>query len=429
MINVLHITAHLGGGVGKVLSRLVEHSARQGGMLRHTIACLESPEKTQFADTVAANDGQLLITPSRASLDMHIRQADIVQLEWWHHPEVAALLASGMNTPMRLLVWSHVSGLHTPALTPEFVSLPARFLFTSPCSASAPRLAKLGDTARRRTATVFSSGGFGDLPSVPERSANEPPRVGYLGSLTPAKMHPRFLDFVAAVDDRQICIDLVGDSAPGMKLMEEARQRGLANRLRLRGYQTDVADVLAHLDILAYPLNPQHYGTTENALLEAMAMGVVPIVLDNPAERCLVEHGRTGLVVTNPTSFAEALRFLMTHPKERASLSAEAARSVRERFAIDVTYRSLLGHYMTLMTEDKCRYDFAPVLGAQAADWFLSAQGDEAWRFKDDGSVDLSGDLPYALRENSKGSVFHYARSFPEDRRLAGWAASMTPLT
>jgi len=36
---------------------------------------------------------------------------------------------------------------------------------------------------------------------------------------------------------------------------------------------------------LLYPLQKNHFGTTENALLEAMYMGTVPIVKDNEIER------------------------------------------------------------------------------------------------------------------------------------------------
>ena len=36
-------------------------------------------------------------------------------------------------------------------------------------------------------------------------------------------------------------------------------------------------------------------------------MGIVPIVLDNPAERQIVDDGYTGLIVNSPDEFAEAL--------------------------------------------------------------------------------------------------------------------------
>lgn len=426
MIRLLHITAHLGGGVGKVLSQLVEQSSHTEQEIAHTIVCLEAPEKMQFAAPIQARGTELLICPPPSVLAKRIDDADIVQVEWWHHPAVAAWLGHGRLPAMRLVVWSHVSGLHIPALTPAFVTAPARFIFSSPCSAKAPQLQGLNATDWQRTGTVFSSGGFDDLPPPPERPNDGSLRTGYVGTLNPAKLHPAFLDFVAAVERPDFRIELIGDPAPGASLLADARQRGLDMRLNFQGYRTDIAIALSELDILAYPLNPLHYGTTENALLEAMAMGVVPIVLDHPAERCLVDHGQTGLIVRNPTEFAEAIRFLETHPQDRHDLSAQAAQTIRQRFSIDNTHRNLLTHYATVMTEPKREYNFAPIFGTSPADWFRSCQGDQAYRFHDDGSVDLSGDLPHALRENSKGSVSHFARSFPEDIRLRHWSNTFT---
>lgn len=426
-LRVLHLTAHLGGGVGKVLSRVVEQSARAGGATRHAVVCLEAPEKTQFLAPIQAH-GELAICPTPAELSERIATADIVQLEWWHHPAIAAWLGSGPLPTMRLLVWSHVSGLHLPALAPDFVAAPARFLFTSPCSGEAPRLAGIGHDARQRTATVFSSGGFDDLPAPPQRPVDGPLRVGYVGSLNPAKIHPDFLAFVAALDPDAGPIRLIGDPAPGAALLAAAAAGGIASRLILEGYRTDIAATLAELDVFAYLLNPHHYGTAENALLEAMAMGVVPIVFDNPAERCLVEHQRTGLIVRTPAEFAQAIAMLARDPERRATMAAAAAASVRSRFAVSRTYQQLVGHYAALMADGKRPYDFTPIVGRRPADWFRAGLGEAAARFHDDGSVDLSGQLPHALREPSKGSVFHYARSFPDDSLLAAWARNLPPL-
>ncbi len=61
VINLLHITAHLGGGVGKVLARLAAESRRRQDGIRHTVACLETIEKTQFVEQFQAQGGQLLL--------------------------------------------------------------------------------------------------------------------------------------------------------------------------------------------------------------------------------------------------------------------------------------------------------------------------------------------------------------------------------
>ena len=426
MIDLLHITAHLGGGVGKVLARLAAESRRRQDGIRHTVVCLEALEKTQFADQLLAQGGEMLVCPSRRVLDRHIRQADIVQLEWWHHPVVAGWMCGEPLPPMRLIVWSHVSGLHAPEIPPAFAAMPHRFLFTSPCSLERPALAALKTALGERLGVVVSSGGFDGLPASVERCPGTPLRVGYVGTLNFAKLHPRLLDFVAAARLPNFRLALVGDPTTGTKLLAEAASKGCADRLELRGYHTDIAKELENCDVLAYLLNPLHYGTAENALLEAMAMGVIPIVLDNPAERYLVRHMETGVIVKSPEEFADALDWLAGHPDERKRLSATAAATVRREFAIERTADGLHGHYHAVMAEEKRVVHFRNAFGQEPADWFRACQGQEIWRFGNAGeSRRAAGRGPEFLYERTKSSVFHYRTVFPTDDRLAGWAQAL----
>lgn len=426
MIKLLHITAHLGGGVGKVLSSLVAESERRQDGIRHTVACLEVPEKIQFAERLQLHGGHLLLCPTRQELTEQIWQADIVQVEWWHHPVVAGWLCGGTLPAMRLVVWSHVSGLHPPEIPPPFVAAPHRFLFTSPCSWEHPRLAALQPKVRQRIGVVYSSGGFQDMPTSLDRSRNGLLQVGYVGTLNFAKLNPRLLDFVAAVRLPGFRLALIGDPTTGTELVAKAVSDGIGDRLELRGYRADVASELSHLDVLAYLLNPLHYGTTENALLEAMAMGVVPVVLDNPAERYLVTHLETGVVVDGPVAFSEALDWLAAHPDERARLSANAAHTVRTRFAVGRTADGLMTHYQAVLNEEKRSYDFRPIFGREPADWFRACQGDEAWRLSDSGASERAvGPGPSFLYERTKSSVFHYRAVYPSDARLVRWAQQL----
>ncbi len=431
-MKLLHITAHMGGGVGKVLSRLVEAASRYSDGVEHTIACLEAPEKSGFVDHAQRHGATVVCAPNDAELDALIRAADIVQLEWWHHPAVARWMCSGDHPPMRLVVWSHVSGLTTPVLLPEFIGLPHRFLFSSSCSLEQPALSALPAATRQRLGIVFSSGGFDDLPPPPRRGDDTPLRVGYLGTLNFAKLHPAILDFVAAVRTPGFRLTLVGDPTTADALQAEASANGLSNRIELRGYTDDVAGTLADFDVFAYLLNPQHYGTAENALLEAMAMGVVPVVLDNPAERMLVAHERSGLVVNSPTGFANAIERLTREPELRHRLSAHAAAEVRERFSLRQTADGLAKHYRAVMHEDKRGFDFRAVFGDTPADWFRRCQGAERWRFSDSAPATppplATAMPPLQLFERTKSSVFHYHDAFPDDPRLARWARELEAL-
>jgi len=426
-IRVLHITAHLGGGIGKVLSRLVEESARSQDGVRHTIATLEALEKSQFADHIQAHGGNLYISPTMDELNGLAACADIVQLEWWHHPAMAAWICSGNLPPMRLIVWSHVSGLHPPQILPNFVRAPHRFLFTSPCSLEHPALSQLEHDAKQRTATVFSSGGFDDLPKPPRHSENKPLRIGYVGTLNFAKLHPQLMDYLAAVDLPGFQLSMIGDPTTGNELWAQAQARGMADRLELRGYCTNIAENLAGFDVFAYLLNPLHYGTTENALLEAMAMGVVPIALDNPAERQLIRNGETGLLIDSPKSFADALSFLTNHPDQRQRLAMNAATEIRHRFSVTNTCNTLNLHFAAVIGEEKRSFDFRSIFGNRPADWFRSCQGEQIWRFTDMLTDTPSNTHvgPHYLYEMTKGSAFHYHSTFPEDPRLAAWVKNL----
>ncbi|NTW43934.1 MAG: glycosyltransferase family 4 protein, partial [Anaerolineaceae bacterium] len=92
-------------------------------------------------------------------------------------------------------------------------------------------------------------------------------------------------------------------------------------------------------------MNPRHYGTSENALLEAMTMGVVPVVIDNPTECSLVIEGKTGLIVKSPDEFAEAIVWLKNNPASRLQIGQQAATYVRENFPPQKLIAEMESHY------------------------------------------------------------------------------------
>jgi hypothetical protein len=109
---------------------------------------------------------------------------------------------------------------------------------------------------------------------------------------------------------------------------------------------SDIWSVLATADIFALPSHAEGW---MNALLEAMAAGVPPLVV-----RCgaavdeIVRDGVDGLRVARTIgAFAEGLERLMRDPAERARLAARAP-EVAERFSIERVagqFDALLGTY------------------------------------------------------------------------------------
>ena len=424
-MQVLHLTAHIGGGVGKALSGLIAQVSISGSGVKHLIVSLEEPEKSQFVDLVRGYGCKVIVRPNMDSLDKLIRDSDIVQLEWWNHPATIKYLCSLSIPPIWLLTWCHTSGLHNPIIPKQLILASHIFLFTSRCSFEANEVKSLVPELGDRLGVVSSSGGFSGLPEVrPE--ANENISVGYVGSMNFAKLHPHYVNYLAAVELPGFKVKMIGDLINVDVLNKQCDSLGKAGILEFRGYSTDIASELASINVLAYLLNPEHYGTNENALLEAMAMGIVPIVLNNPAELQIVDDHNTGLIVSSPAEFAEAIQWLSNNPDDRQRLGSQAAKSVRERFSAEKMEASLNEHYQAILSMEKRKIVFPEIFGADPAEWFLSCQGDKSI-FAEDGSIHLDDNtsLSYGLFEKSKGTVFHFSEYFPDDLKLKLWAKNL----
>jgi len=155
-------------------------------------------------------------------------------------------------------------------------------------------------------------------------------------------------------------------------------------------------------------------------------VGIVPIMLDNPAERQIVDDHITGLIVHSPGEFAEAIQWLSKNPNDRQKLGSHAAKSVRERFSAEKMEASLNLHYQTILSMEKRKIVFSKIFGTDPVEWFLSCQGDRNI-FAKDGSINWDGCIPlsYGLFEKTKGTVFHFSEYFPDNLELKLWAKNL----
>lgn len=424
-LKVLHITAHLGGGVGKALSGLVQSASD----ISHIIVCLERPEKLQFVKKIKDSGTDVILAPSQLELKTLINDADIVQVEWWGHPALMATLCASTPLPaMRLLLWCHVSGLHTPIIPKALIQATHKCLFTSPCSLEMDNVQSLSSEEKNRLGIIYSAGGIDELPT-PTFNSKEPLSAGYIGSLNFAKLHPDFVNFLAQIPLPDFRVKMIGDLTNKEILERQGQEAGFAGIFDFRGYCSDIVRELTTINIMPYILNPVHYGTTENALLEAMAMGIVPIVLDNPAEKCLIKHKQTGLIIQNPYEFGKAVAWLQEHPEERVRIGQTASETVRKRFMTTSMQKSFSTCYKDLLFLEKKLISFRDILGHEPPLWFLSLQQDPDFFESGKDKLPRHDDFSlYGLIEQSKGSVFHYSRFFPQDSRLKQWKKQFTHL-
>lgn len=411
--------------MGKALSGLAAQAVKEKKSVSHYFTCLEQPQKIQFVDKIRDAGCEVFIKPSKKELLNLVAGADILQLEWWNHPATIKCLCELTDIPLRLLAWSHVSGLHTPVIPQRLILESHRFLFTSQCSYEGDEVKEVISEVGGKLDVVSSSGGFEEFP-YPEDIACRKFSAGYIGSFNFAKLHPRFVDFLAAVEIPWFQVRMIGDFTNREVLSKQCAILNREGMLDFRGYRTDIVAELTSINVLPYLLNPEHYGTTENALIEAMALGIVPVVLDNPTESHIIDNHSTGLIVHTQAEFAEAMRWLYENPAECAKLGKQAAQSVRQRFSAEKMESLLTQHYQAVLKEEKRKIDFQQVFGNDPAQWFLSCQK-ERGIFAEDGSVHLKPEKPasYGLFEMSKGTAFHFNKYFPQNIKLKSWAKNL----
>lgn len=424
-IIILHITAHMGGGVGKVLSGIASYAVTHELSCQHHILLLEKPEKMNFVEICRSHGVEIGIAKSKNDIIAAMRAADIVQLEWWHHPLMAGFGADFPQEAMRLVIWSHISGCYYPYIPEAFLRIPMRFIFTSDYSFENPYWSIAGrDWAAEHCAMVNSSGGFKAIRT--ERVSHAGFTIGYIGTQSYAKLHPDFVQYCKEVSDLPgVRFTMVGDKTNAEQILADASVVGIQDKFCLIDYVSDVSREFAKMDVFGYLLNPTHFGTTENVLLEAMAAGLPVVCLEQCAERWLVQHGETGLLVHNPEEYREAIEFLYKHPEERWRLGENARRYVCQRFSVENTLHKLSTVYDEVLQHEKRSYSFQKVFGEHPYEYFLACLPYELRQEFEANLKKHTALMPQAwpkiLKERSKSSLLHFGRFYPEDNVLEQW--------
>jgi len=144
-----------------------------------------------------------------------------------------------------------------------------------------------------------------------------------------------------------------------------------------------------------------------------MSLGVIPIVMNNQAEIAIVEHGKTGLVVSNQKEFVEAIHWLENNPDERKLMSGNVSKKIAEQYSPEVMFQSMRSYYDKSISSLKTSIDFKSIFGDDQYDWYMACQKEtKAACSETDDSVRNN------WYEESKGSLKHYLSYFPDNIRL-----------
>jgi len=165
-----------------------------------------------------------------------------------------------------------------------------------------------------------------DLPSDPEDGL-----VTMVGRLTTEKDVGLAVDALTGL--RGVRLRVVGDGPLRADIADRARSRGVLLELIGVVPHERLPELLARTEI--YLITSRYEGHPK-ALIEAMASGVPCVGTSAPGIRSVIEHERTGLLASSPTSGAirEAIARLRADPLLRQRLGRAAREHVRQ-YALD----------------------------------------------------------------------------------------------
>jgi glycosyltransferase involved in cell wall biosynthesis len=178
--------------------------------------------------------------------------------------------------------------------------------------------------------------------------ASRPLRVVFVGRLVPYKGADMLIEAVAPlVKAGAVVVDVIGDGPMMGELRQMVSKCGPGIDLHGWVEHARVQEWLARADVLAFPSVREFGGAV---VLEAMAVGCVPIVLDygGPAELVtersgfLVPMGDRQQIIER---FRAVLADLAEHPETIESLSEGAYRRAREQFTWEIKARRTMQVY------------------------------------------------------------------------------------
>jgi hypothetical protein len=162
-----------------------------------------------------------------------------------------------------------------------------------------------------------------------------------------------------------------------------------------------------------------------------MYAGVPPVIFRRGGAQCMVEHGRTGLVVDSEKEYVAAIEYLQSHPDERVRLGKAAAAEARQQFDPARAALELQHVYETLLARPKRthRWPAPPQAGAALFVESLNGLHAEFAASLDAADADtaLAADeiirrAPETLTTAAGGGVLHYRRAHPSDPHLRLWS-------
>ena len=177
--------------------------------------------------------------------------------------------------------------------------------------------------------------------------------VGNIAHLKPEKAHSVLIDSIKiaseSIPDLK-CVVIGQEKFPGTldRLKAQARDLGIESNVLFTGFRTDARALTPAFDL--FVLSSDFEGLPIS-MLEAMAMGVPPVVTDVGGVHEVVEDGKDGYVVArrDPGALAGRMVELANDPSLRTAMSEAAAKKITAQFGMERVVRATEALYLDLL--------------------------------------------------------------------------------
>lgn len=202
--------------------------------------------------------------------------------------------------------------------------------------------------------------------------AGQPLRLSFVGRLVALKGVDMLLDAAAPLLRQGLAtLDIIGDGPERGRLAEKISHLGVGAAVRMDGWveHAKLSERLQQSDLFVFPSIREFGG---GALLEAMALGVPPVVLNHGGPPELVPEG-TGYVLPMTTradivqQLQQLLTRLSTSRAELAQAGVRAQQHIQRYFTWEAKAKQIVQVYEWVLGHRECKPDWGTPIGSPSA--------------------------------------------------------------
>lgn len=170
----------------------------------------------------------------------------------------------------------------------------------------------------------------GPVPRAQLATPEGVPLLLALGRLHPVKGFDLLLDAVARLPG--VWLWLAGDGPQMARLVRQARELDILDRVRFLGWRGDTGALMAAADVF---VSSAHHEPLGNTIIEAWAHHLPVVATDAEGPNELIRPGIDGMLVPrgNPDALAHMLRSVLAQDYVRTALAQAGYESYLERFS------------------------------------------------------------------------------------------------